>query len=177
MFRVKSIEELIKLTRDHKNAFLPKQFSNKWNAEAHEITGNEIAMKIKPDAFVASVGTGGSLMGIGRVLKAMYRTKIFAVEPEESQMFIRQHKKHKIQGINDGFVPEILDKKLVDEVIAVPQDKAIQKAKELARKGYLVGMSSGLNMLGAEEVKKKGFKKVVTLLPDSAMRYYSTELF
>lgn len=163
--------------------FLARQFSNPDNTKAQEKTGEEIVKEIGPaDAVVAGVGTGGTLMGISQAMKRVNPdVKVIAVEPEEaavmfggSDVIIRQHK---IQGIGDGFIPQIMDMKLVDRVYTVSSREAIEMTKLLFRKcGVLVGISSGANMLVAQKVAQD-YDKVVTVFPDRAERYLSMNLF
>jgi cysteine synthase A len=173
------------------NAWFPAQYENEANARAHEkITGAEIVSQMRaiaPDdeisAFVAGVGTGGTLIGVARALRAINpRVRIVAVEPDESPTITNGAVgKHGIQGISVGFIPEIYSKNaaLVDEVARVTTRDAIERAKELAaREGLAVGISSGANVEAALRVAGKLSEGVVvTVLPDSSDRYYSTELF
>jgi cysteine synthase len=163
--------------------FLARQFSNPNNIIAHEKTGKEILDEIGPvDAVVAGVGTGGTLIGITKVMENVNPdVKQIAVEPEEAAVMFggsdARIKQHKIQGIGDGFIPKLIDMKKVDKVITVGSEEAIQMAKKLSKKyGLLVGISSGANMLAALRVAKH-YKKVVTVLPDRGERYLSMNLF
>lgn len=175
-------EELVQ----QKGYFMPMQFNNPANPTIHEeTTGKEILEafgNVVPDAFVAGVGTGGTLTGIGHALKKANRNvKVYALEPAESPV-LKEGKggKHKIQGISAGFVPEVLDKDVYDGILEVKSDDAIAMAREVAHKeGILVGISAGANIKGAIEVAKKlgKGKKVVTVSPDGGDRYLSTELF
>lgn len=164
------------------NSFFARQFSNPNNIKAQEKTGIEILNEIGPvDAVVAGVGTGGTLMGIGRVMKeANPMVKVIAVEPEEASVMFggsnARIKEHKIQGIGDGFIPKIIDMSLVDDVITVGSEEAVRMTRRLfGGYGLLVGISSGANMLVALKIAKK-FNKVVTVLPDRAERYLSMNL-
>lgn len=170
------------------DAFLPRQFSNDENAQAHfESTGPEIwwqldGRNLKPDAFVAGVGTGGTVMGVGRFLKARNTAiRIHPLEPSNSPTLSTGHKvgKHRIQGISDEFVPPILHLADLDEVIAVDDGDAILMAQKLAANlGLGVGISSGANVLGALKVQDSlgPDAVVVTILPDSNKKYLSTDL-
>lgn len=176
-------EELVK----EKGYFMPMQFDNPANPEIHELTtGKEIIDAFGkddlPDAFVAGVGTGGTLTGIGHALKkANQDIKVYALEPAESPVLKEGHGgKHKIQGISAGFVPKVLDQDVYDGIIEVKSDDAIAMAKEVGHKeGFLPGISAGANIKGAIEIAKKlgKGKKVVTVSPDGGDRYLSTELF
>lgn len=164
--------------------FLARQFSNPNNVRAQEKTGEEILREIgAADAVVAGVGTGGTLMGISNVLKkANPRLKVIAVEPEEAAVMFGGSDvrigEHKIQGIGDGFIPQIIDMAKVDEVFTVASEDAINMSRRLFREyGLLVGISSGANMLISLEVARKyRYQKVVTVLPDRGERYLSMNL-
>jgi len=163
--------------------FTARQFSNLNNIKAQEKTGEEILREIGPvDAVVAGVGTGGTLMGISNVMeKVNPKLKVIAVEPEEAAVMFGgsnvRVKEHKIQGIGDGFIPQLIDMSKVDKVITVGSEEAVNMARKLFREyGLLVGISSGANMLVALKVAKK-YNKVVTVLPDRAERYLSMNLF
>ncbi len=165
------------------NTFIARQFSNISNIKAQEKTGEEILREIGPvDAIVAGVGTGGTLMGISNVMRKVNpKVKVIPVEPEEAAVMFGgsdvRIKEHKIQGIGDGFIPQLIDMNQVDKVITVGSEEAIDMARKLCRKtGLLVGISSGANMLAALRVAK-AYDKVVTVLPDSAERYLSMNLF
>ena len=176
-------EELAKSTP---NSFIPSQFTNQANPEAHEATtGPEIwqAADGKVDAFVAGVGTGGTLTGVSRYLKKQNASvHVAAVEPESSPVLSQGHAgPHKIQGIGAGFVPETLDTKIYDEVLPVSNDDAFQMGRDFARtEGILIGISSGAALAAAVQLAKrpefKG-KNIVALLPDTGDRYLSTDLF
>ncbi|HQZ17774.1 MAG TPA: cysteine synthase family protein [Vicinamibacteria bacterium] len=169
-------------------AFLPRQFSNDENAQAHyESTGPEIwwqldSRNLVPEAFVAGVGTGGTVMGVGRFLRIRNQhIKVHPLEPANSPTLTTGHKvgKHRIQGVSDEFVPPILHLKELDEVIAVDDGDAILMAQKLACSlGLGVGISSGANVLGALEAQNRLHKDavVVTILPDSNKKYLSTDL-
>lgn len=166
--------------------FIPAQFDNPANPKVHEeTTAKEIVNAFEKnglDAFVAGVGTGGTITGVGNELKRMYSDiKIYAVEPEESPVLEGgQSGPHKIQGIGAGFVPSILNTNIYDEVLPVKGSDAMATAREIAKKeGILVGISSGAALFAALEVAKKmdSSQKILVLLPDNGERYLSTELF
>ena len=180
---------MTKITGHDERVFLPKQFENKYNAEAHEkSTGPEIDRlllrnAIKPAAFVAGVGTGGTVMGIGKYLRSLYpQLKIHPLEPAESPTLSVGHKvgRHRIQGISDEFIPAIVELATLDRVIQVNDGDAILMAQRLAAELELgVGISSGANLLGAIKVQQdlpKG-SVVVTVFPDGNRLYLSTDLF
>ena len=178
---IRKADELAKSTP---NSFLPQQFKNKANPAIHKkTTAKEILRALdKVDAFVAGVGTGGTITGVGRVLKRKFpEVKIVAVEPEDSPVLSGGSPgPHRIQGIGAGFVPAILDTKVYDQVIKVSTKDAIETSRKLARlEGIFVGFSSGaacfaaLNVAG---VLGRG-KNVVVVLPDLGERYLSTDLF
>jgi len=179
---VKKAEELVRENRDY---FMPQQFNNPANPHIHyRTTGEEIWRQIggRIDAFVAGVGTGGTLTGVGRLLKRKKPgIKIIAVEPEDCSVLLGgKPGPHKIQGIGAGFIPEVLDVDLLDGVIKVSGEDAKRMAKRLAREeGLLVGISSGANVWASLQVAKKlgKGKTVVTVLADSGDRYLSTDLF
>ena len=168
------------------NSFIPGQFVNPANPKAHrETTGPEIWEDTdgNVDVFVAGVGTGGTLTGVGEYLKSKKPDiKVVAMEPASSPV-LSQGKAgaHKIQGIGAGFVPDVLNTKIYDEILTVENDDAFATAKLLAKKeGDIVGISSGAALSAAIELAKRPEnegKTIVTLLPDSGDRYYSTALF
>lgn len=172
---------------DTKGYFMPMQFENPANPAIHEATtGQEIidafGQDDLPDAFVAGVGTGGTLSGIGHALKKVDpNVKVYALEPAESPL-LKEGKagKHKIQGISAGFIPKTLDQEVYDGIIEVSSDDAIKTGQAVGRlEGFLPGISAGANIYGAIELAKqlgKG-KKVVTVSPDGGDRYLSTDLF
>ncbi|MBL1055270.1 cysteine synthase A [Ligilactobacillus agilis] len=179
-----SIAKASQLAKDN-GYFMPMQFENPANPTVHEeTTGQEIlaAFDGKLDAFVAGVGTGGTLTGVGHALKVADKNiQVYALEPAESPL-LKEGKggKHKIQGISAGFIPEVLDREIYDDVLEVASDDAIAMARQVAYKeGFLPGISAGANIYGAIEVAKKlgKGKKVVTLAPDGGDRYLSTDLF
>ena len=161
--------------------FVVNQFANPRNPEVHyQQTGPEIwrDMGGEIDYFVAGIGSGGTLQGIGKYLIEMNpKVKIVAVEPRNCTSLLgREPGLHKIQGIGDGFVPSVLDINLLDMVITVTDEEAIEITRKLAlEEGLLVGTSSGANVCAALQIDN-GRKKVVTVLPDRAERYFSTAL-
>lgn len=180
-----SIEKATELSKED-GYFMPLQFDNPANPEVHaKTTGKEIqeAFGVQgPDAFVAGVGTGGTLTGAGSELKRVYPAiKIVAVEPAESPVLEGgQAGPHKIQGIGTGFVPKVLDTDVYDEVIPVKSDDAMATAREVGvNEGILVGISSGAAINAAIEVAKKlgTGKKVLAIVPDNGERYLSTALY
>jgi len=169
------------LKRKIPNVFVPGQFENPKNPETHYFTtAPEIweQMGGKIDIFVAGVGSGGTLTGVGKFLKEKnQKIMAVAVEPKSSAALLgREPGLHQIQGIGDGFVPKVLDKSIIDTVITVSDEDAINTTRELAKKeGLLVGTSSGANVWAACHLASHK-KNVVTVLPDRAERYFSTAL-
>ena len=168
------------------DSFIPEQFENTANPEAHrKTTGPEIWEDTdgEVDVFVAGVGTGGTITGVGEFLKGKKSdVKVVAVEPASSPVLSKGTPgAHKIQGIGAGFVPNILNTTVYDEIVPVENDDAINTAKDFATKeGVLVGISSGAALYAAIEVAKRPESKgktIVALLPDSGDRYFSTDLF
>ncbi len=168
------------------DVFLPDQFSNPANPEAHRTgTGPEIlrALDGRVDVFVAGIGTGGTITGVGEALKAADpSTLVIGVEPAASAVLSgRAPGPHRIQGIGAGFVPAVLDREVIDEVLACPDEDAIEVAHLLAaREGVLAGMSCGAAVWAAIEVAKRPGsrgKRIVTVLPDSGERYISAPFF
>jgi len=180
-----AVEQYQKLIKANPDAWLPRQFENPDNIAAHrEGLGKEIIKQTKGkiDSFVAGVGTGGTLIGTAQALKKINpKIKIIAVEPAESAILSgKKPGLHKIQGIGEGFIPKLVQENIaiIDEVIMIGSNEAIDTSKELAEKfGILVGISSGANVLAARRIKEKyGFKNIVTVLPDRGERYLS-EIF
>lgn len=181
-----AIAKAEELHKEIPDSFIPEQFENPANPAAHrKTTGPEIWADTdgEVDAFVAGVGTGGTITGVGEFLKSKKAdVKIVAVEPATSAVLsIGQAGAHKIQGIGAGFVPNTLNTEIYDEIIPVSNEDSFALGKEIAKEeGVLVGISSGAALYAAIEVAKrpefKG-KTVVALLPDSGDRYYSTDLF
>lgn len=164
------------------NYFMPNQFENKYNAVAHEeTTGPEIYEDLKDiSGFIAGIGTGGTVTGVGRFLKSKDESiKVWGLEPDESPLLTRgQASGHKIQGIGANFVPGVLDTKLLDKTITVKSEEAIEMARRLSREeGLLVGISAGANVVGALKMQEELGGNIVTVAPDTAERYMSTDLF
>lgn len=181
-----AIERAEQLSRENPNSFIPGQFVNPANPEAHySTTGPEIFEDTdgKVDFFVAGIGTGGTITGTGRYLKEKISgIKIIGVEPSYSPVLTGgKAGAHKLQGIGAGFVPEVLDTTVYDEVIPVENEAAFEAGRVIAkREGVLVGISSGAALFAAIELAKRPEnegKRIVVLLPDTGDRYLSTELF
>jgi cysteine synthase A len=183
-----SIRMAEEMAASNKNVFLPRQFENALNAQAHEAsTGREIWWQLQfrgltPDAFVAGVGTGGTVMGVGKFLRGQRPAiRVHPLEPANSPTLSTGYKvgKHRIQGISDEFIPSIVKLDELDEVIAVDDGDAILMAQKLASElGIGVGISSGANFLGALRVQEKLGPKavVVTIFADDNKKYLSTDL-
>lgn len=180
-----AIAKAKELAAEIPNSFIPGQFENPINPETHfKTTGPEIWEDTngKVDIFVAGVGTGGTLSGVGKFLKTKNSDiKIVAVEPESSPVLSEgKSGPHKIQGIGAGFVPTTLDTSIYNEIIKVPNEEAFATGKELAKEGILVGISSGAATWAAKQLalrpENKG-KLIVVLLPDTGERYLSTPMF
>jgi cysteine synthase A len=181
-----AIQKAREIVASEKRAFMPDQFGNPANPQAHrETTGMEIwnDMEGRVDILVSGVGTGGTITGIGGFMKEKNPDfKIVAVEPAESPVISGGQKgPHKIQGIGAGFIPEILDVSLIDEIVTVTSDEAIEMGQRLARfEGILCGISSGaavkaaINIAGRDE---NSHKRIVVILPSTGERYISTDLF
>lgn len=181
-----AIAKAEELARQTPGSFIPGQFVNPANPEAHvRTTGPEIWDDTdgKVDIFVAGVGTGGTVTGTGRYLKSKNpAVRVVAVEPAASPVLTQgKAGPHAIQGIGSGFVPEVLDTKIYDEVIDVTNEDALATGREIARKeGFLVGISSGAALFAAVELARRpenAGKLIVALLPDNGDRYLSTKLF
>ncbi len=182
-----SIRRSEELAAGDPTVFLPRQFANEANVRAHqETTGPEIWMQLKaagltPDAFVAGVGTGGTVMGVGRYLRERRPSiRVHPLEPAESPTMSTGHKvgHHRIQGVSDEFIPPIVKLDELDDVIAVHDGDAILMAQQLAQNGLAVGISSGANLLGALMVQDAldPAAVVVTVFSDSNKKYLSTDL-
>ena len=179
---IRCVEEAKKMAEE-KNGFLSNQFANKDNFQAHyETTGNEILEQIpeKIGGFVSGVGTGGTLMGIGAKLKEKFKSlKIVAIEPE-TMPIISQGKKisqHKIEGIGDDFVPDLVDRNKIDDIILINDEDAINMSRKLAKElGLGVGISSGANFIGSVLLNEKLEYPVVTVFADDNKKYLSTDL-
>ena len=169
---------------------MPRQFSNQDNSDAHYLsTGPEIWWQLrfrslKPDALVAGVGTGGTVMGTGRYLREKYPSiKIHPLEPSNSPTLSTGHKvgRHRIQGIGPGFKPDVLDLSLIDEFVFVSSDEAFEMSRRLAKEeGITCGISSGAAVAASVKVASRTEsegKVIVTVLPDSGERYLSTTLY
>ena len=181
-----AVEKANQLSREIENSFIPSQFTNMANPKAHyDTTGPEIWADTNGmvDIFVACVGTGGTLSGVGEYLKSKNpQIKVVAVEPAASPLLSKGiAAPHKIQGIGANFVPETLNKEIYDEVITVSDENAMETGKYLAQnEGLLVGISSGAAVCAAKELAQRGENKdkmIVVLLPDTGERYLSSEMF
>lgn len=185
----KCIEECLntalRMAEENKNVFVPQQFANINNVGAHKYhTALEILEQtaVKIDGFCSGIGTGGTITGIGEALKAQYPDmEIWAVEPENAAILAGGNiGTHLQMGIGDGIIPDILNQRIYDNIYIVTDEEAIQTAKDLAMKeGIMCGISSGTNVAAALKMAEKlgPGKTVVTILPDTAERYFSTPLF
>ncbi len=179
------LQTALRMEREDPNVYVPQQFENEANPMVHRYhTGLEILEQVggKIDGFCSGIGTGGTITGIGEVLKRQYPDmEIWAVEPENAAILAGGNiGTHLQMGIGDGLIPAILNQQIYDDIYIVSDEEAIQTAKDLARKeGILCGISSGTNVAAALKLAKKlgKGKTVVTVLPDTAERYFSTPLF
>lgn len=179
-----AVEKAEELVKENPNYFMPQQFKNPANPEIHrKTTAQEIVRDVPDlDAFVGGVGTGGTVTGVGEVLKTKNKNiKIVAVEPKDSPVLSGgKPGPHKIQGIGAGFVPDVMNLETVDEIVKVNNEDSMETARRLAREeGIFVGISSGAAVFAALKVARdlgKG-KKVVVILPDTGERYLTTELW
>jgi cysteine synthase A len=181
-----AIEKAEEIAKEKGNVFIPQQFKNSANPEIHrKTTAKEIFNDLsgQVDGFVAGVGTGGTLTGIGEILKDRVgaRLKIYAVEPKDSPVLSGGTSgPHKIQGIGAGFIPDVLNRDIIDKIITVEYEDAIQTARKLAKlEGIFVGISSGANAWAALEASKDFDKgdNIVTIMCDTGERYLTTDLF
>lgn len=179
-----AIEKAVEIAEGKDGYYIPQQFINEANPEKHyETTADEIIKDLKSiDAFVAGVGTGGTLIGAGKKLKQHdANTKVIAMEPSKSPVISGgQPGPHKIQGIGAGFIPDIYAKEIVDEVITITDEEAFEYARLMGREeGILVGISSGANIAAAIKIAKKlgKGKTVVTVAPDGGEKYLSMGLY
>ncbi|MBQ4339715.1 MAG: cysteine synthase A [Firmicutes bacterium] len=175
----------LKMQEEESNVFVPQQFTNPANPAAHrDQTGREILeqVDVQIDGFCSGIGTGGTITGVGGALKEKYpNITVWAVEPENAAVLSGGNIGTHIQmGIGDGVIPEILDQNVYDEVCVITDEEAVAAAKDLARKeGLVCGISSGTNVAAALKLARKlgKGKTVITILPDTGERYFSTELF
>src|SRR5699024_7680401 len=178
---IKKAEEL----KDANGYFMPQQFANQANPEIHsKTTGKEIVEQMKDglDGFVSGIGTGGTITGAGKVLKEHFKDiKIYALEPEDSAVLSgKKPGPHKIQGLGAGFIPDVLDTDVYDDVVTVSNEVAFETSRKVATtNGILGGISAGAASAGGLEVAKKlgKGKKVLVILPDNGERYLSTPLY
>jgi len=181
-----AIEKAEELLKNTKGAFMPQQFKNPANPKIHRLTTAEEIWKDtdgKIDILVSGIGTGGTLTGVGQAIKKRKPGfKIIAVEPFDSPVLSGgKPGPHKIQGIGAGFVPDVLDKGLIDEIFKVKNEEAIEMARRLAREeGVMAGISSGANVFAALDIAKRPENKnktIVTVICDTGERYLSTDMF
>lgn len=172
-----SFKEAFSLANQRKEGYYTRQFENVRNAMSYVSFCQEVEEKIKEfPAFIAGVGTAGTLIGVGRYLKDKYHSQIIAVEPKESLILSTgvDHGEHEIQGLSDGFIPKLYDKKIVDRVLSISSNDAIKMTQMLNEHFHLhIGISSGANFLGAVIAN---IEKALTVFPDSSDRYHSTRL-
>lgn len=179
------LQTALKMTEEDENVFVPQQFANENNTNAHKYhTALEILEQTagKIDGFCSGIGTGGTITGIGETLKSQYPDiEIWAVEPEHAAILAGGTiGTHLQMGIGDGIIPDILNREIYDDIYIVTDEEALQTAKDLAvKEGIMCGISSGTNVAAALKLAEKlgEGKTVVTILPDTAERYFSTPLF
>jgi cysteine synthase A len=177
-----AVRKVREMAAQDSRLFVPQQFENPANPQVHyEQTARELWRQMSGAiaCFVAGVGSGGTLQGVGRFLKEQQKgIRIVAVEPENrSALLGHEPGLHQIQGIGDGFIPDVLDVKLVDEVVEVSDEAAIETTRQLGRDfGLLVGISSGANVWAARQLAGRVPGNITTVLPDRAERYFSTAL-
>lgn len=179
------METAMRMAAEDPNVYVPQQFANEANSSAHrEQTGREILEQAgKPiHGFCSGIGTGGTITGIGEALKAANpEIQIWALEPEKAAILSgKEVGTHVQMGIGDGVIPDILNQEIYDEILMISDEEALETARELARKeGLMCGISSGTNVAGARRLARKlgAGKTVVTVLADTAERYFSTSLF
>lgn len=177
-----AVRTVERMAAEDARVFVPQQFQNPENPRVHyEHTARELWRQMggQIDCFVAGVGSGGTLQGVGKFLKEQRQSaKIVAVEPENcSALLGHEPGLHQIQGIGDGFIPDVLDVSLVDDVVEVSDQAAIETTRQLGRDyGLLVGISSGANVWAARQLAKAIKGNIATVLPDRAERYFSTAL-
>ena len=181
-----SVEKAQELSKTYENSFIPSQFDNPSNPEIHyKTTGPEIykSTNKKVDIFVAGIGTGGTVSGVGKYLKEMSKNiKIIGVEPQDSPLLTKgKAGPHKIQGIGANFVPKTLDRKYIDEILTASTEESYEYSRIVGKyEGILVGISSGAALSAAIKLAQRNEnngKNIVVLFPDSGDRYLSTELF
>lgn len=180
-----AVDKALELVEQNTNYFMPQQFGNPANPEAHsKFTASEILAQLgtQVDAFVAGVGTGGTITGVGRVLKeAIPGIQVIAVEPDGSPVLSEGRPgTHRIQGIGAGFVPDVLDRGVIDRIIRITDHDAMETARGMAsREGLLVGISSGAAVRAALQVAKElgAGKRVLAIAPDTGERYLSMNLY
>jgi cysteine synthase A len=177
-----AVERVRQMAAEDPKVFVPQQFENPNNPRVHyEETAHELWRQLRGeiDCFVAGVGSGGTLQGVGKFLKERKpEARIVAVEPKNvSALLGHEPGLHQIQGIGDGFVPAVLDVSLIDEVVEVSDEDAIEMTRKLGRDyGLLVGISSGANVWAARQLETRLKGTIATVLPDRAERYFSTAL-
>ena len=181
-----AIARALEIKEENPNAFMPSQFTNPANPAIHyKTTGPEIWNDTdgKVDIFIAGIGTGGTISGVGKFLKEQNpNIEIIAVEPTDSPVLSKgQAGSHKIQGIGPGFVPETLNTEIYDEIITITNDEAFKYGKKFSQvEGVLIGISSGAALAAATKIAQRSENKdktIVVLLPDTGERYLSTPLF